>query len=397
MKWNTRFTTKFPCQIPIVGAPMDDIAGGLLAFEVCRAGGLGFIGVGSGQSLTYLEDQIQIFRSQQHKLFEEEKNNKIHTKDNTIDQILESNHSYPLCLGFIGYSAFKDETGWERIQYILQTYQPAVVQFFAPSVVTNIHYNDDNKTSSNSSSTSSSNRYQNNVIMAKECCKCQVLAQVGTISEAIQAVDAGVDGLIIQGTDAGGHGVRREYGNGTLSFALDVTNRFPNIPIIAAGGIVDGRGMAAMLIAGCDGIMLGTRLWATNEAIGLDTKKQALVNANSCDDVIRTTVFDTIQNTYSETPWPYPYDSVGALRNETVALWDGRPLDLQNELGKTGGSNLVESFKLANQHGDSRTCVVLSGKGVGLINEIESAYDVVTRINTDAIQILKTKPMTMVS
>lgn len=79
----------------------------------------------------------------------------------------------------------------------------------------------------------------------------------------------------------------------------------PHKPLVlAAGGIADGRGVAAALALGCDGAVLGTRLWASKEAMNKDSLKQRLVVAKSCDDVQRTRVFDQIQNSYSTTPWP---------------------------------------------------------------------------------------------
>jgi NAD(P)H-dependent flavin oxidoreductase YrpB (nitropropane dioxygenase family) len=324
--------------------------------------------------------QIRIFRTQEakHKQLNEEQPQKTKKKKTESPS---KDSSYPLCLGFIGHSTFRDEAGWERFQSILKKHQPAVVQFFAPAVVTQHQRKDKTKS-----------RTITNIHVAKECCggKCRVLAQVGTVAEAAIAVHAGADGLIVQGSEAGGHGMRPGYGNATLSLATTVSSKFPDIPVIAAGGIVDGRGVAAMLMAGCDGAVLGTRLWATQEAIGHDSQKEALVQASSCDDVIRTTVFDTIQNTYTPTPWPEPYDSVGALRNEMTTQWEGKPAELQTEL-KSDSSRLAADYQRAGQ-GDVRNAAVLAGEGVGLIDKIELAYDVVRRTNQEAIDILLTKP-----
>ena len=97
-----------------------------------------------------------------------------------------------------------------------------------------------------------------------------------------------------------------------------------DIVVLAAGGIVDGRGLAAALSLGCDGAVLGTRLWASQEAMGDESgaKRDALVKAD-CDDVMRTKVFDILQDVGSSNPWPQPFDSVGALKNETTAKWHG--------------------------------------------------------------------------
>jgi nitronate monooxygenase len=223
----------------------------------------------------------------------------------------------------------------------------------------------------------------------------KVLAQVGTVQEAMEAVDAGVDGLIVQGSEAGGHGVRRELGNATLPLAITVITKLraagSEIPVIAAGGIVNGRGMAAMLVAGCDGVVLGTRLWASQESIGMQQFKDRLVAATSCDDVVRTTCFDWIQNTYSAAPWPEPFDSVGALRNQTSATWEGRADELALEL-QTKDSVLVADYRRACKEGNADIALVHAGEGVGLIDAIEPAYDIVTRISNEAADVIRNSP-----
>lgn len=369
MIWNTRLITRFGCKLPIMGAPMAGIAGGLLAAEVCRAGGLGFIGAGHCSNVNEINEQITIFR-------EEEKKHIIKIQEKQQRQQEKSflkQSPYPLSLGFIGHSTFKNDAGWDKFQSILQQHKPDVIQFFAPAVVSN-----------------TLNVSMTNISFAKECCNCLVLAQVGTVAEAINAVKAGADGLIIQGSEAGVHDVRREYGNGTLSLTLNILSIFPDIPVIAGGGIVDGRGIAAMLLAGCDGVVLGTRLWASHEAMGNNLSKQALIQSSSCDDVIRTTVFDTIQNTYTPNPWPEPYDSVGALKNDMTKMWEGKPKELANKL--QSDNVLANEYKLAGEEGDVTKTAVLAGEGVGIIDQIEYAYDIVTKINLDAITILQTKP-----
>ena len=90
--------------------------------------------------------------------------------------------------------------------------------------------------------------------------------------------------------------------------------------VLAAGGIVCGRGLAAALALGCDGAVFGTRLWASEEALGQESFKAALTRAGP-DDVARTTVFDAVQNTYRKAPWPRPYDSSGALLNSHGSTW----------------------------------------------------------------------------
>jgi len=173
--WNTLFTKLFPCRLPIMGAPMAGVSGGSLAFETCKAGGLGFIAAGhlvSDKSLESLEREIQVFR------------------DLSAAQSLQK---LPLSIGFIGHSTFgKDSPGWKYVTRILEKHRPTNVQLFAPSISKDVP-----------SELVVASSIKNNV----ELCQsygCQVFAQVGSIQEGIEAMNAGVNCLIAQGTEAGG-------------------------------------------------------------------------------------------------------------------------------------------------------------------------------------------------
>ena len=328
---------------------MAGVSGGLLAAETCRAGALGFVAAGHTLSLEEIDEQVALF----HK----------HAPENS-----------PLSIGFIGHSTFASPESWHRFEAVLSRHKPSAVQFFAPAVATR----HDGKS---------------NVQVAHEH-DCLVLAQVGSIAEGKQALQAGVDGIIAQGGEAGGHGLRRDVGNGTLALAarLVTLTRDTDIPVLAAGGIVDGRGVAAALALGCGGAVLGTRLWASNEALGPSSLQQQLaLSTNEADQVVRTTVIDQIANSYSEIPWPYPYDSVGMLRNDTSRQWDGRPADLEAALTSTSES-VASKYKKAVSEGNPNIAVVYSGEGVGEIGAIEPAYDIVRRIDKEAIDIISGLP-----
>jgi nitronate monooxygenase len=278
-----------------------------------------------------------------------------------------------LCIGWIGFASFHNEEGFALYERVLTQQKPAVVQFFAPAI-------------SRHPTTGKSN-----VEMAKEFGNVKVLLQVGNVKEGIEAIASGADGIIAQGSEAGGHGLRREFGNGTLPLAARLVKLAAEAPhkplVLAAGGIADGRGVAAALALGCDGAVLGTRLWASKEALNKDTLKQALVAAKSGDDVQRTRVFDQILNVNMNPPWPAPYDSVGALRNETSETWDGKALELDRELAMEG-SSLLNDYLAASQKGDTSQAQVLAGEGVGEINAIESAYDIVLNVDQEARDVI---------
>jgi len=324
----TRFTRLFPCSLPIMGAPMAGCAGGQLAVEVCRAGGLGFVAAGTLDDLEGLDKEISILQETE----------------------------YPLCLGFITYAAVGQNK--DRFRQVMEKYRPSVVQFFAPALL------------------------DDNVALAQSY-GSKVITQVGTFQEAADCLEAGVDGLIVQGSEAGGHGVSQ--GSGTLSFCRTVMAKLqPSVPVLAAGGIMDGAGLAAALSLGCDGVVLGTRLWACEEAQGSRVAQERLVQAKSCDDVIRTKVYDKIGNSFSKYPWPDPFDSVGALRNNLIDKWHGNEKELQANI-----EAVAQDFKAAKTKDGYDAAVVLSGEGVGLAERIEKAAVVVENVHQEAEEQIK--------
>jgi nitronate monooxygenase len=353
--WRTNLTSSFPCKLPIMGAPMSGPSGGLLAAETCRAGALGFVAAGYLSSLDELDKEIAIFRE-------------------------TAPEDAPLCLGFISHAALGSEEAWSRFETVLIEQKPQVLQFFAPGIMKH-----------------PVKATQNNIQLAQSH-DAKVLVQVGSVSEAQEVLEAGVDGIIAQGSEAGGHGLRRELGNGTLPLAARIVSlvrqsQSPDIPVLAAGGIVDGRGLAAALALGCDGCVLGTRLWASQEALGHESFKQTLASSRmGPDQVIRTTVIDQIMNTYISTPWPQPYDSVGITMNSTVEEWDTSPEKALQEALTCEGSTTAADYKKAKAGGDAGVAGVLSGQGVGDIHTIEPAYHIIQRVNEEAMAVIRNLP-----
>jgi nitronate monooxygenase len=401
--------------IPIVSAPMAGHSGGLLAATVCYAGGIGMIGGGHWLSNSMNE---QLSNDSKYVSGLDQLHNEITIFD-TYNKNVAPKMKFPLCIGFIGHSTFVErenlnetisngssDDGWARLVHVIKTYQPSIIQFFAPAIC--YHINADGERESNVQLVQRVSNHQT-----------KVFVQVGTVSEAMEAMDNGVDGLIVQGSEAGGHGVRREFGSGTLSLVANVLhhirdpNRHPldcvdtqvtslesskrkwntNIPILAAGGIVDGTTMAAVMTLGCDGVVVGTRFWASSESIGFNSCKEKLITTPSCDDIVRTTTYDWIQNTYSKTPWPKPYDSVGAIKNDTYYQWENRSADLAHQLSDPKLCNdIIQPYKKACIDGEPNIALIHAGEGIGLIQSIESAYDLVQQIGNDAISIIQNVP-----
>lgn len=325
---------------------MAGVSGGLLAAETVRAGALGFVAAGHATNLQELDMEVELFRN--------------HAPINA-----------PLGLGFISHSSCQGGD-FTTLETILQRHRPQYVQFFAPAIVTGR----DSK--------------QTNITVAQSY-GAQVLVQVGSIAEAKEALGAGVDAIIAQGSEAGGHGLRRHLSNGTFSLAARIAqlarDHDGGIPVLAAGGMVDGHSLAAALALGCDGIVLGTRLWASREALGRMEHKE-LLTTKEADDCTRTTVVDQIQNSYSSTPWPYPYDSVGVLKNTLVDIWDGRT---REEL-EAAIETVAAQYRQAQKDGDVELGHVYAGEGVGGITSIDGTYDIIQQINIEAKEIVNSLP-----
>src|SRR5256885_11935317 len=134
--------------------------------------------------------------------------------------------------------------------------------------------------------------------------------QADTLDEAKRGADAGADVVVAQGTEGGGHvGVMA-----TLPLARMVIRALPNIPVLVAGGIADGAGIAAALVLGADGVLLGTRFLATNEAPFPDGYKRAIVESDGHD-----TLISEIPDIVSGQVWPGAYARV--RRNAFIKEW----------------------------------------------------------------------------
>lgn len=179
----------------------------------------------------------------------------------------------------------------------------------------------------------------------------QIICQVQTLKHARSAADAGADIIVAQGTEAGGHGGART----TLTLVPAVVDAVAPLPVVAAGGISDGRGLAAALTLGASGVLMGTRFFATAEALGHENTKARLVSAGG-DDTVRTTVFDIVR----ELPWPAEYQ-IRAVRNALSERWHGSEEALRREIGVSKASP-VDAFKGALQAGDTEESVVVGGR-----------------------------------
>jgi len=198
---------------------------------------------------------------------------------------------------------------------------------------------------------------------------CKLICQVQDVDGARLAQEAGADIIVAQGTEAGGHASQRA----TLPLVPAVVDAVAPTPVVAAGGIADGRGLAASLMLGAHGALIGTRFYASVEALGQDGAKQRIVAAQG-GQTARTRVFDIVRG-YD---WPQPFTG-RALRNLFFERWNGRESDLQGAL-----ETERPAYQSATREGDYETAMVWAGEAVDLIKSVERASALVVRISVEA-------------
>ncbi|ELY87067.1 NAD(P)H-dependent flavin oxidoreductase [Natrinema altunense] len=208
-----------------------------------------------------------------------------------------------------------------------------------------------------------------------------VAQTVGSAEAARTAVDAGVDIVVTQGLEAGGH-VQSEIA--TTALVPRVADAVgDDVPIVAAGGIADGRGIAAALALGADGAWLGTRFVATEEAAVHDTYQRRLRESDETDTEY-TTLFDK--------GWPGTPHRV--LRNETLERWDGDGRPPAGErpgetdiVATTGGGDRIERYDEAlatpDVDGDVESMALFAGQSVGLTETVRPAGSVVATLTAE--------------
>jgi nitronate monooxygenase len=307
----TRLCTLLGIEHPIFNASMAGSAGGALAAAVSNAGGFGMIGGTSGGGADWLRTQIRLTRE--------------HTQR-------------PFGVGFISSFANIDEL----TQVALDERVAAINHSFADPTP---------------------------YVAAARDRGVRIFAQVQRVDQAIRAARAGVDVIIAQGTEAGGH----TGSAGTLALLPAVVDAVGDVPVVAAGGIADGRGLAAVLMLGAVGAWLGTRFVASHEWAGGDWEKRAVLAATA-DDTLRTSVYDQVR--LAQFPEGVA-DRV--LRNGFNQTWDGRAADIA--ANRPALRRALEAGALAQ---DANVVDVSAGVGAGLIHALEPAGDIVRRIVAEA-------------
>ena len=309
MALRTRLTDVFGIRHPIVLAPMDPASGGALAAAVSAGGGLGLIGGGYGHRET-LEGEFQKAGNQR------------------------------VGCGFITWSMAKNP---ELLDLALARKPAAMMLSFADPAP-----------------------FADKVRAAG----VPLICQVHNLEHARRALDCGADVVVAQGTDAGGHGLTTRGTFTLVPSVVDLVARVrPEVLVLAAGGIADGRGIAAALMLGADGALLGTRFWATQEAL-IHPAAKARVVAATGDDTIRTSVYDIVRGR----PWPVEYTG-RLMRNRFIETWHGREDELRTLVDEHR-----EAVEAADRSGDHDVSNVTVGEAIGLIEDLPPAAELVERL-----------------
>lgn len=317
----TRLTERFGIQHPIICAPMAYVTGGALAAAVSRAGGLGIIGGGYAGTVSGEPD---------------------------LETELAQAKSGRFGVGFITWALGHSP---KMLTTALQ-YSPFCVflSFGDPSPFAAEIANSG----------------------AVLICQVQFLSQIKI------ALKAGAAAVVVQGSEAGGHGASRSTFPFVPEAADYLKEHSPETLLLAAGGIADGRGLAAALMLGADGVVVGTRLWASAEALTPQAHIEKAIGVTG-DSTIRTKVLDALRGT----PWPKEY-SFRFLKNKLTDEWASR----ENEAFSAFGT-LSEQYAEARARHDLQTEAVVCGEVVGLLKDRPTAESIVNSMVAQAEELLR--------
>jgi nitronate monooxygenase len=307
---STDLTRLLGVRHPIVSAPMAGWSGGELAGAVSAAGAFGMIGVGSATPAGWIPGQAEIARR----------------------------HG-PFGVGLMSWAL---ERRPELLDAVLAERPAAVSLSFGDPAP-----------------------YVERVREAGAV----VMSQVQDAEKAERAIEAGVDVLVAQGTDAGGH-TGRVGTMPLLQKVLEIGERAGR-PVLAAGGIGTGRAVASVLAMGASGAWIGTRFCATAESTGTEEAKRLILDADETATV-HTRVFDLVQGI----PWPEEFPG-RAIRNSFSDRWHGREAQLEERR-----SSVSSEFEAAR--GDYAEDFVYAGQAAGLVEDLPTAEDLVGRLMAEA-------------
>jgi nitronate monooxygenase len=306
----TAFTNLLSVEYPIALAPMGGFAGGALAAAVSEGGGLGLVGGGRGHP-DWLDRELAIVADQTAK---------------------------PWGVGFLSWAAEVS-----AVEQALSRNPSAVLLSFGDPTP---------------------------FVRPVRDAGAVLIIQVTDLDEARQAVALGADVLVAQGTEAGGHSGGQ--GRSTFSFVPVVADLAAPAPVLAAGGIADGRGLAAALALGAAGALIGTRFQATVETLADFTVSAAII-AGSGEDTERSTLLDVARGV----PWPDRYPA-RALRHPFIERWRGRESELATD------DEAKRAYRQQVASGELPRDPIWASEAIDLITDLRPAAAVVSDLAAEA-------------
>ena len=326
---NTRFTQRFQLSTPIALAPMALATGGTLAAACAQAGALGLVGGGYGD-LAWTQREYTLA----HELLKDD----------------ASSHARLGC----GFITWKLDENAEALDWVL-TQKPCAIM---------LSFGDPRP-------------YATRIAEAG----AQLICQVQRLDQVSQAIEAGASVIVAQGGEAGGHGANALEGRSTFTLVPEIADYLaahsPNTLLLAAGGVADGRGLAAALMLGADGALIGSRLWATQESLAAPGAKTQATQTNG-DGTARSEVFDILRRKN----WPAPYD-FRAIRNDLH-----RALESDIASLKANPDAARADYDAGVKAGDFSRAHATVGEAVGLIVDVPTARSLITRLSEQAIHTL---------
>jgi nitronate monooxygenase len=202
-----------------------------------------------------------------------------------------------------------------------------------------------------------------------------LICQVQGVEQARDVIAQGADVVVAQGTEAGGHGAARA----TLPLVPAIADIAGDVPVVAAGGIADGRGLAAALMLDASGVLMGTRFLASAESAIAHAAKQRLID-NAGESTVRTSVFDIVRGRN----WPQPYTG-RVIRNAFFESWSGREAELVHDRERA-----ARAYAEGEARGDPNTLVLHAGEVLDLVDDIPPAQEIVERTVREAERLLAT-------
>jgi nitronate monooxygenase len=313
MALSTAFTEMFGVRCPIALAPMGGSAGGALAAAVCRGGGFGILGGAYGDR-EWLAREVPVV----------------------------ADTGLPWGVGFLTWGID------------VATIEAALG--YGPTAVM-LSFGDPGP-------------YAERVHRGG----ARLILQATDMEEVRRAADLGADVIVAQGTESGGHGALR--GRSTLPFVPAVVDLVAPVPVLAAGGIADGRGVAAALVLGAAGALIGTRFQATTEALVAPSVTKAILEGRG-EETERSRVLDIARGS----AWPSRYPA-RTLGHPYLDRWRGREAELAAD------PQALRDYQDDVARGAIPPLPVWAGEAVDLITDLPSAEDLVAGLAVEAEEAL---------